>query len=25
MIDLEWCDPSKLQPVEGPPGPRTMQ
>jgi tetratricopeptide (TPR) repeat protein len=25
MIGLEWCDPTKLQPVEGPPGPRTMQ
>ena len=25
MIGLEWCDPSKLQPVEGPPGPRSMQ
>jgi tetratricopeptide (TPR) repeat protein len=25
MIGLEWCDPSKLQPVEGPPGPRKMQ
>ena len=24
MIGLEWCDPSKLQPVEGPPGPRKM-
>ncbi len=25
MIGLEWCDPTKLQPVEGPPGPRSMQ
>jgi tetratricopeptide (TPR) repeat protein len=25
MIGLEWCDPSKLQPVVGPPGPRSMQ
>ena len=25
MIGLEWCDPSLLKPVEGPPGPRTMQ
>ncbi len=25
MIGLEWCDPSKLQPVEGAPGPRSMQ
>ena len=25
MIGLEWCDPTKLLPVEGPPGPRQMQ
>lgn len=25
MIGLEWCDPSQLKPVEGPPGPRSMQ
>lgn len=24
MIGLEWCDPSQLKPVEGPPGPRSM-
>jgi tetratricopeptide (TPR) repeat protein len=25
MIGLEWCDPSQLKAVEGPPGPRSMQ
>ena len=25
MVGLEWCDPSQLKPVEGPPGPRTMR
>ena len=25
MVGLEWCDPSQLQPVDGPPGPRTMR
>lgn len=25
MIGLEWCDPSSLKPVQGPPGPRSMQ
>ncbi|MBI2512403.1 MAG: tetratricopeptide repeat protein [Opitutae bacterium] len=25
MIGLEWCDPTQLKPVDGPPGPRSMQ
>ncbi len=25
MVGLEWCDPSQLTPVLGPPGPRTMR
>lgn len=25
MIGLEWCDPTQLAPLEGPPGPRSMR